>query len=128
MTARWKQRNTFQVKIKVYEAIVLSSLVYGNDTYHHHIQLRDKFYQHLFVPYFTPDGRAEFPTMRSQNSCNPEKLKSFYTKVNSPGLRQVEHMAGRWNWMRVPCSTAWSNVASQQITGKHLQLNGYSGQ
>lgn len=85
MTGWWKERNTFQTKIKVYAVIVLSGPVYGNDTYHHHIQLRDKFYQHLLVPGFTPDGRAQFPTMRSQDSCNPEKSKPFYMKVNSPG-------------------------------------------
>lgn len=58
MTGWWKQRNTFQTKIKASKAIVLSSLVYRNDTDRHHIQLRDKFYQHLLVPRFTPDGRA----------------------------------------------------------------------
>lgn len=58
MTGWRKQRNTFKNRVKLYAAIVLSSLVYGNDTYHHYIQLQDKFYQHLLVPGFTPDGRA----------------------------------------------------------------------
>ena len=68
---------------------MLSGLVYGNDTYYHQrIQLGDKVYQRLLVPHFPPDGSALFPTMRSQDSCNPEKLKPFYMKVNSPGLEE----------------------------------------
>lgn len=82
--------------MKIHQAIVLSSLVYGNDTYHQHIQLRDQVYQHLLGAHFTPDGRAWFPTMRSRDSRNPEKLKPFYMKVKSPGPESgAEHMAGR---------------------------------
>lgn len=49
-------------------------------------------------------------------------------KSTPQGWKGVEHMTGRWNPMRVPCSTAWSNVTSQWMAGEHLQLKGYSGQ
>lgn len=120
-----KTKNTSQTKIKACAAIVLSSLVYGNDTYHHHIQLWDKLYQHLSVSGFPPDGKASIPTMRSRDSCNPEKLKPFYMKVNSPGLegswahgRQMKPYEGPLEHSLKQCNltvNSWRTPAAEGI-------------
>lgn len=73
------------------------------------------FYQ-MVQQSFPPRGPRTHATLRSWNHST--------WKSTPQGWRGIEHMAGRWNPPRVPCSTAWSHATSRWRVGEHLRGRG----
>ena len=75
----WKDRGIrLDTKIQVYQTAILSSLLYGSETwtpYRRHVKKLDNFHMNLYAESQTQDGRTDYPTQKSLTAVILQALK-----------------------------------------------------